>query len=646
MVETGVPPVTPDPRPVAARSGRSSPLYVGLLLAAAVAYYLYSRKGRAVPELSYRSCSARPSAEERLRVFSDLHGFHYAIQTTSSKAQALFDQGLLLAWDFNQPEAEIAFKLGLAADANASMLHWGIQQVIGPGANRAVLPERPLYPAFAPDNFADVYSAATLALHYAQEAASRDPDSATARRDLAFAEAAVLRWPQGSEYGPARDAAEKAYSAAMGKFGEENGDPAALAIAGEALMNLHPWEYYLPDGSMKPTAVEAERLILAALKLNVNHPLANHLHIHISEASSTSPDAPLSAHRALASANRLTYGNGPWKAHQGHLLHMPSHTFIRTGKYHDAVLSNVHAYNADLVLGQHCMQPYEPEHNTDMLIFAASLGGEMKVAEEFALKIQAFGKAMYFEGWQTQTVNWAKFPLLLAHFARWSEVMKLGRPGPEMRANCPAGGYEFVQVVWRYVRVLALAAKAEGARLSQNNEEFRQTDAYLDSYLQVLQEAESKVVAEEPVFPPAVYLCEHKGLANIYVLTAQARVALLRNQTQEAIAKLREAVDIEAKFAYMEPPRVYQPTRQCLGYVLLQANQPAEAEKVYRADLGVLPENGWSLHGLSDALHRQGMYTEVDTLRPRVQRAWKHADRNVESSCPAFSSPWGAPILK
>jgi len=86
-----------------------------------------------------------------------------------------------------------------------------------------------------------------------------------------------------------------------------------------------------------------------------------------------------------------------------------------------------------------------------------------------------------------------------AHFARWSEVMKLGRPGPEMRANCPAGGYEFVQVVWRYVRVLALAAKAEGARLSQNNEEFRQTDAYLDSYLQVLQ------VRPPPLPPPTPF---------------------------------------------------------------------------------------------------------------------------------------------
>ena len=65
--------------------------------------------------------------------------------------------------------------------------------------------------------------------------------------------------------------------------------------------------------------------------------------------------------------------------------------------------------------------------------------------------------------------------------------MKLAKPGSEMRANCPAGGHEFVMVVWRYVRLLALAAKAEGARLSQDIEGFRQADGFLDSYLQVLQ---------------------------------------------------------------------------------------------------------------------------------------------------------------
>ena len=50
---------------------------------------------------------------------------------------------------------------------------------------------------------------------------------------------------------------------------------------------------------------------------------------------------------------------------------------FRTGRYRDAVLANVNAYNADLFFGQNCMQPYEPEHNTDMLIFAANMAGQV-----------------------------------------------------------------------------------------------------------------------------------------------------------------------------------------------------------------------------------------------------------------------------
>ena len=69
--------------------------------------------------------------------------------------------------------------------------------------------------------------------------------------------------------------------------GEENGDAAALATAAEALMNLHPWDYYLPNGSMKETAIHAESLANAALALDADNPLANHLIIHLSEASSS-----------------------------------------------------------------------------------------------------------------------------------------------------------------------------------------------------------------------------------------------------------------------------------------------------------------------------------------------------------------------
>ena len=44
---------------------------------------------------------------------------------------------------------------------------------------------------------------------------------------------------------------------------------------------------------------------------------------------------------------------------------------------------------------------------------------------------------------------------------------------------------------------------------------------------------------------------------------------------------------IEDAFLYMEPPRVYQPVRQCLGYVLLESGHPKEAEQV--SILGVRP---------------------------------------------------------
>ena len=45
-------------------------------------------------------------------------------------------QGLLFAWDFNQPEALKSFELAAELDSEASMLAWGVQYAIGPGANR------------------------------------------------------------------------------------------------------------------------------------------------------------------------------------------------------------------------------------------------------------------------------------------------------------------------------------------------------------------------------------------------------------------------------------------------------------------------------------------------------------------------------
>ena len=62
-----------------------------------------------------------------------------------------------------------------------------------------------------------------------------------------------------------------------------------------------------------------------------------------------------------------------------------------------------------------------------------------------------------------------------------------------------------------------------------------------------------------------------------------------------AIKALTEAVVIEDKIPYDEPPGWHAPVRQSLGAVLLAAGYPAEAEAVYRAELRRNPGNGWSL---------------------------------------------------
>ena len=100
-----------------------------------------------------------------------------------------------------------------------------------------------------------------------------------------------------------------------------------------------------------------------------------------------------------------------------------------------------------------------------------------------------------------------------------------------------------------------------------------------------------------------------------------------------AIARLREAVAREDKLVYDEPPDWIQPVRHTLGAVLLRAGRPAEAEIVYREDLRVYPENGWSLMGLRDSLSAQSETAEAVAVDKRFKKQWAKADITPTSTC-------------
>lgn len=91
-----------------------------------------------------------------------------------------------------------------------------------------------------------------------------------------------------------------------------------------------PRDYYTAEGALRPEAARAEELLRRALAIDSRHPLALHLHIHVAEAAAPTlagarGDRAAWAGRALGSAEALASSG----AQQGHLMHMPSHIYVR-----------------------------------------------------------------------------------------------------------------------------------------------------------------------------------------------------------------------------------------------------------------------------------------------------------------------------
>jgi predicted Zn-dependent protease len=106
----------------------------------------------------------------------------------------------------------------------------------------------------------------------------------------------------------------------------------------------------------------------------------------------------------------------------------------------------------------------------------------------------------------------------------------------------------------------------------------------------------------------------------------EGEMAAKKGRSDLAVKRLRSAIAGEDELIYDEPPPWYLPIRQRLGMVLLEAGKPAEAEKVFREDLLRRPENGWSLHGLSQSLTAQKKTQEASAVEARFKKAWEKAD--------------------
>jgi tetratricopeptide (TPR) repeat protein len=194
---------------------------------------------------------------------------------------------------------------------------------------------------------------------------------------------------------------------------------------------------------------------------------------------------------------------------------------------------------------------------------------------------------------------------VLMRFGRWEEILKEPEPAKE---------FFLAKALWHYTRGAALTALG------------RMDEARTERAL--LKDATAAVPADRTMGNNSA-----ADLLAIAALTLDGEMLAKQEKLDEAIAKLREAVRLEDKLVYDEPPDWIQPVRHTLGAVLMRSARAAEAEAVYREDLQAYAENGWSLMGLRDALEAQGKQDEAAVIGKRFRRQWAKADITPPSTC-------------
>jgi len=507
-----------------------------------------------------------------------LGAHHHAVTTTSPLAQRYFDQGLRLVYAFNHDEATRAFREAARLDPGCAMAWWGVALAAGPNYNLPI------------DDARDRVARDAMAKASALAPKASEPERA-------YIDALARRYARPS--GADRKQLDRDYADAMRQVMRKHPDDLdAATLFAESLMVLRPWDLWTLEGAPQPGTTEIVETLEVVLARDPDHPGANHYYIHAVEAS---PDPG----RALASADRL----GGLAPAAGHLVHMPAHVYMRVGRYADAAEANRRAITADerYIGGQKPQgvypQMYYP-HNIHFLWSAASMEGRSAEAIAAANKLTVQLTPDVLRQMPMLEL-FAPTPLLaLARFGKWDDV--LAAPPPAEEFVVAAG-------MSHYARGLALAATGKLDEAARER---------------------ARVVTLADATPADRVIGDNQPARRHLELAAAelgGEIAARRGRTDEAVKHLEEAVRLEDRLPYTEPPAWWRPTRQVLGATLLEAGRPVEAEAVYREDLRRNPENGWSLLGLARSL-RERDPAAASAVDARFRTAWARADVQPQSS--------------
>jgi hypothetical protein len=479
-------------------------------------------------------------------------------------------------YGFNHMEAMLAFREAARLDSRCAICWWGVAQSYGPDINQEINQER--------------WDSAAVAIQRARNLG----DPVAWQRD--YVNAAYVRfiptptnWRDPNAVRRLRVQEDSLYADSMRALaGRYPNDPDAITWFAEALLDLSPWNQWTHDGRHAlPGTMDAVNALQFVITRWPDHPGGNHFYIHAVEASDHPGDATESALRLAA----LMPG-------ASHMVHMPSHVFLRTGRFAEAAQANVDAVKADteylfvqkrLPLGRY---PRYFAHNLEFLWAGAGMSAQWALSRRAAGNQAAewpADSAKKYPG----TEHFLTTPLVVAvRFGDWATARDARQPREDLR---------FARGVYHYAHGFALLRLHGPAAARGDQAELR------------------RLIATDSV--PDQSINSGSDLLKLASATLAGEVLAAENNQVAAIDSLRAAVRIQDALRYDEPPPFYFPVRNSLGRVLLHFGRVQEAECVYLADLrmpmpavcGTIPAslhpnpgNLWSLKGLELTYRRQG----------------------------------------
>jgi len=501
----------------------------------------------------------------------------HPVTTNNPEAQKFFNQGLAYLYGFNHEEAVKSFKQAAQLDPQLAMAYWGVALAMGSNYN---------VPAGGPA-LLEAYASLQKAIELAPKASEHD---------RAYINALSKRYSK--ELQADQRKLEVDYKNAMGELAKNYPDDLdAATLYAESMMNLHPWHLWTLDGKPAEDTLEIVAVLEGVLRRNPNHSGANHYYIHAVEASTN-------AERALPSADRL----GKIAPNAGHLVHMPSHVYIRTGDYFAAAKSNVDAIAVDRAYitksGNNGLYPaMYYNHNVHFLAAASAMNGRyadsIKNARDLEGNVKPLLKAM------PMLEMFAPYPLVsMTRFGKWDEILKEPKPDPSLK---------IVTAFWHFARGSAYAASKHTTQA--------------EAELAALRAVNQTLTPEVRVFNNAA-----ADVTKVGEIELEARIALARGDKQAGIDLLKKAIAAEDATYYAEPADWDLPVREVLGGVLLLQGDNAAAEKVFRDEILRRPRNGRALFGLAESLRKQGKDGAAKSVQGEFEKAWQHADTKLSAA--------------